>query len=170
MKATTLRGHSRNLVQYGLLFLALFFTQRGIALADASSMNDFASAVSQIDVPLDSGAPVTLSVGKPKKHNMLMVHATVSGNTAAATIGASVVVNGSVTLEPGVISEDCAGTCTLAGTWWLDLDAAEAANPGTMLNGDPLTIQFSTTSTTNGNRGNKDIMAILIRRGREMGN
>jgi hypothetical protein len=157
---------SRNLIRFGVLALTLVLTQRGIALADASSMNDFASAVSQQDVELDPGSPVTVLVGKPKKHNMLVVHGTVSGASSTGTIGTSVTV-GTLTLEPGVISQQCSGDCSVAGTWWLDLDAAEAANPGTIFTGGPLTIQFHTTAA-NGNRGNKDIMAILIRRGREM--
>ena len=33
----------------------------------------------------------------------------------------------------------CTGACTLTGTWWLDLDAAELAHPGMYIN-RPLTV------------------------------
>ena len=43
------------------------------------------------------------------------------------------------------MSVNCASTatygCTGAGHWWLDLDAAEAASPGTFI-GKPLVIQL----------------------------
>jgi hypothetical protein len=36
--------------------------------------------------------------------------------------------------------------CAMVGTWWLDLDAAEAANPG-MFIGEPLLIELNAGSS-----------------------
>ena len=53
-------------------------------------------------------------------------------------------VNG-VEMEPGspnpnFVLQGCGSIpCTLTGTWWLDLDAAELANPGVFIN-QPLTV------------------------------
>ena len=106
-------------------------------------------------VPL-AGMVATLKKGKPKR--VVVVEATMT--KGVATPGAPVTlsmfpdVNG-VLMEPdasGGVSgpgplEDCGGfginppafSCTLTGTWWLDLDAAEAANPGVFIN-QPLVV------------------------------
>jgi len=59
-------------------------------------------------------------------------------------------VNG-VVAEGAVVAADCKNTsstrCSVAGVWWLDLDAAETANPGVFI-GQPLTIElFGGTDT-----------------------
>jgi hypothetical protein len=57
-------------------------------------------------------------------------------------LGAVPVVNGIGMYPQAAVNVECTNTsiaCSLGGTWWLDLDAAEAANPGAFIN-QPLVI------------------------------
>jgi hypothetical protein len=68
-------------------------------------------------------------------------------------ISAALYVNGD--LVDGVIhANPCPAfsSCTMAATWWLDLDAAEAANPGKFI-GKPLNIELGGGLST-GSGGN----------------
>jgi hypothetical protein len=68
-------------------------------------------------------------------------------------ISAALYVNGG--LVDGVIhANPCPpfSSCTMAATWWLDLDAAEMANPGTIV-GQPLNIELGGGLST-GSGGN----------------
>jgi hypothetical protein len=88
--------------------------------------------------PLGSGLPtlLTATIAKGKKKKVLAIEASlVTSSGAVGTLELAAEVNG-VAPEGQSVNQACtAGTqhCTLVGTWWLDLDAAEAANPGTFL-------------------------------------
>lgn len=65
-------------------------------------------------------------------------------------------VNGILPLVPaGSIDQECSGCCVVSGTWFLDLDAAELANPGVLFSGGaglPLNVALDafTPSVANG--------------------
>jgi len=102
------------------------------------------------------GMVATLKKGKPKR--VVVVEAMMKTGVASpgfpVTLNMFPDVNG-VLMEPDASGgvggpgplEDCGGfginppafSCTLTGTWWLDLDAAEAANPGVFIN-QPLAV------------------------------
>ena len=98
------------------------------------------------DIPQAVATLLTATIAKGKKKNVLVVEATLS--SGASSISSYLIlgttVNG-VEMEPGYpnpnfVLQSCGGgLCTLTGTWWLDLDAAELANPGVFIN-QPLTV------------------------------
>ena len=94
--------------------------------------------------PLVSG---TIAKGKP--HRVLVVEGMIAAIGPGENAYTKPQVNG-IDFEPTddvgtglAASVNCASTATLActatGTWWIDLDAAEAAHPG-MFYGKPLNI------------------------------
>jgi hypothetical protein len=99
-----------------------------------------------------------LAKGKTKR--VLRIDATVNVSTGvggAGVMDVNVSVNG-VTIEGGALfGFDNAVTCqaqefcAFTGTYWLDLDAAEAANPGTFIN-QPLGIVLQASSPGNTGR------------------
>lgn len=102
------------------------------------------------DIPLNTVTLLTASIVKGKKKQVLVVEATLSGGSSpvSGTLSLSVDVNG-VEAEPrgfggNRVRQQCqdgsfAGLCAVTGTWWLDLDAAELADPGVFIN-QPLTV------------------------------
>ena len=85
--------------------------------------------------PLASGFPTlaTARIAKGKKKKVLSIEASlVTASGAVGILELRVKVNG-VAAEGGAVNQSCIASvprCTLVGTWWLDVDAAEAANPG----------------------------------------
>lgn len=85
--------------------------------------------------PLGSGLPtlLTATIAKGKKKKVLAIEASlVTSSGALGTLELAVEVNG-VAPEGQAVNQPCAVAtqhCTAVGTWWLDIDAAEAANPG----------------------------------------
>jgi hypothetical protein len=63
-------------------------------------------------------------------------------------------------MTPAVIGQKCNGSCSLSGTWWLDLDAAELANPGMFVN-MPLVVILSPGSTNAGIFGTATLTATM---------
>jgi hypothetical protein len=107
---------------------------------------------------------LTASLAKGKKKTVLAISATITaGGGAPICIGLQATVNG-VLPEPSagaattaIAVQDCGGCnaqavpdslCSTTGTWWLDLDAAELANPGVFIN-QPISVVL-----TAGNGGN----------------
>jgi hypothetical protein len=92
----------------------------------------------------DSSVLLTATLAKGKKKRVLAIHATLATNIG--TVGALHLlpsVNG-VAVEGPIVNEPCDGGvlhCTASGTWWLDLDAAEAANPDVFV-GEPLEVEL----------------------------
>lgn len=88
--------------------------------------------------PLGSGFPtlLTATIAKGKKKKVLAIEASLaSGSGALGVLELSVEVNG-VAVEGPIVNQSCAvgvQHCTVVGTWWLDVDAAEAASPGTFV-------------------------------------
>jgi hypothetical protein len=98
------------------------------------------------DIPISNVALLDATIAKGKKKHVLVVEATLSSGFSSvfSYLILGTTVNG-VEMEPGrpnpnFVVQGCSGVpCTLTGTWWLDLDAAEAANPGGFIN-QPLTV------------------------------
>ena len=100
------------------------------------------------DIP-GAGPPLlTATIEKGKKRHVLTVEATLTSGVDLVPGGLTfgVVVNG-FDAEPHTVccgpfyTQACGTACTHTGSWWLDLDAAEAAHPGVYI-GQPLTIQL----------------------------
>jgi len=94
-------------------------------------------------IPVPPATLLTATILKGKKRTVLAVEAMLTASAGPAlkfTIRPT--VNG-VDMEPqGAASQEgCSASipCSATGTWWLDLDAAETANPGTFIS-QPLTI------------------------------
>jgi hypothetical protein len=85
--------------------------------------------------PLGSGFPtlLTATLAKGKKKKVLAIEASlVTGSGAVGILELRANVNG-VAVEGGEVNQSCIASvphCTLVATWWLDVDVAEAANPG----------------------------------------
>lgn len=112
------------------------------ARADAASSPGKVTAVrSAVALTVDSSpVPTTVQLVKGKRSYLLVVSGMLSGNAATGTlIGLGAKVNG-VDFEPidlnnSRIFQQCAvGFCTITGTWFVDLDAMEAVNPGMFVN------------------------------------
>jgi hypothetical protein len=100
---------------------------------------------------------LTATIEKGKKRTVLAIEAGYTDGPYAPiygvrSLGLGVTVNG-VAIQPNPASAqqnviDCGLTdtapaaCTIVGTFWLDIDAAEAANPGVFV-GQPLSIVMS---------------------------
>ncbi len=113
----------------------------------ASSPGKSAVAMSQTGVNLGV-VPTTLSVqiAKGKKKRLLVVTGTAHAENFSGELFSDVTANG-ILMEPtngidNVLKTACADACTLTGTWWLDLDTAELANPGALVN-VPINVAFS---------------------------
>lgn len=92
------------------------------------------ASLSPLTVGTDDLLTATLIKGKAK--SVLAIQATITTNTGAdGTLHMLPNVNG-VAVQGTTVNQTCAFSvahCTVSGTWWLDLDAAEAANPGQIL-------------------------------------
>ena len=126
---------------------------------------------SMTGVPLVGLAPplLTATLLKGKKKTVVKVEAMYTDGpydpspTTTRVLGLAVDVNG-VLMEPttggassvgqGAVN-DCGfatpppTACTVTGTWWLDIDAAETAHPGMFVN-QPLTVTLLGGDLTNG--------------------
>jgi hypothetical protein len=121
------------------------------ALADVSPGKNsaFASIVEQTPLPGYGGALVSASLQKGRSKRVLSIHGTLSVRGAgAAVIGILPRVNG-VSAEPARITTDCAShaECSVTGSWYFDVDAAETANPE-MFVGEPLLVELIGGDTT----------------------
>ena len=124
--------------------------------ADAtSSPGKFAAATTRTDVdlstdPVSVTATVQLATGKKKR--LLVVNVTAATDSYDGRIQIGIPTANGVDMEPqGVFALPSCGdinTCGIAGTWWLDIDAAETANPG-MFSGVPVVVIAKVTPGPN---------------------
>ena len=90
------------------------------------------------DIPVIVSPLLTATISKGKKKYVLAVEARLSSgySQVSSYLILRTKVNG-VEMEPSGpndVVQACNGNpCTLTSTWWLDLDAAEAANPGVFI-------------------------------------
>jgi len=128
------------------------------AFADASASPGknaaYASANGFVaDAAFDPAVSVTLEKGKRKR--VLEVFGSVTDFDGGADLALVPRVNGlsvmepmrlpaAVTLQAGNLC-DAGNACTASSEWWLDLDAAEAANPGVFV-GQPLVVELLVSS------------------------
>lgn len=102
------------------------------------------------DIPPASGGPLlTATIAKGKKKRVLAMEATLTSGTGGSPPGdgytMGVAVNGVEVgpIDPGGFTlrdHPCPDSrCTFTSSWWFDIDAAEASNPGQFVN-QPLTI------------------------------
>jgi hypothetical protein len=101
----------------------------------------------------NTGVGTLLQVVLPKgrKKSVLAIEAAMQVDVSQESLPSlEVKVNGMSANGPAV-SVDCkfvgVERCPLAGSWWLDLDAAEAASPGTFVK-KPLTVELLGGSNT----------------------
>jgi hypothetical protein len=113
----------------------------------------FASIVEQNPLPEYGTTPlVSATINKARAKRVLSIHATLTVRGAgAAVVGILPRVNG-VSAEPSRITTDCSQQteCSVSGSWYLDVDAAETANPDAFV-GEPLLIELlggETSATT----------------------
>ena len=135
-----------------------------LARADSSSVHQYASATTVSGVALGSSPTVSVTINKPKKKSMLLVQGSINSFSTSATFFANAKVNG-ISIEPGLMSQRCAGDCTLSATWWVDLDDAELANPGGFLNRSPLTVTLLPSSNV-AVSGKVVLTATLVKKGK----
>lgn len=118
------------------------------------------------------GGPAVMSVelAKAKKKRALMIDLTmVSNDEGPVTISAGVIVNNNpaLALRPNsaVVGNCSTGefACTVSGHWWLDLDAAEEAFPGTVLN-EPITIDVYANETNGVGAAEVSVRAWLLKK------
>ena len=143
------------------------------AVASPGKQSAYASVSGQTFGPTPAiipGASVTIAKGKKKRTLEVDVTAIVPSVAAGQTINVLVYANGLLITEPlaSIQAEHgCSPSvinCTAQGTFWLDLDAAEAANPGLFAN-VPIVIdaEVSTASIT-GPSGIVSVRARLVKK------
>jgi hypothetical protein len=151
-----------------VMVASLLWISAADALAGSTSPGKKSVFVSETGKALPLGSVTLLSgtIAKGKRKRVLTVHAMITNGPYAnpqlpvpVALSLNPLVNG-VPMEPttentqGAVA-DCGAfteprvTCTLTGTWWLDLDAAELAHVGTFI-GKPLTIELTGGSLAGG--------------------
>ena len=116
-----------------LLILALAAVETRAASTSPGRYSAFESATVN-PIPVPPATLLTATIAKGKKKNVIAVEAMLTAsNGPALKFTIRPTVNG-VAMEPGgaAAQAGCSASvpCTATGTWWLDLDAAELANPG----------------------------------------
>jgi hypothetical protein len=148
------------------LALVLSVSATSLANAESTSPGKNSVFVSAAGIPLTSYATtLTGIIEKGRKRTVLAIETVYSDAGSYPTpaidrvLGTIVRVNG-IAAQPNPQSVwqylvDCGFyntapiACAVAGTFWLDLDAAELANPG-MFIGQPLVVEFTAGDLTNG--------------------
>lgn len=131
--------------------LLLLGSPVGSAYADGTTSpgkNSAFASVSFMMLPAYSSPLLTATIEKGKKKTVLEIVTTLSATPAApVTLASNVTVNG-IQAQPGLwtVAQDCSANaalgCQLTDVRWIDVDAAEAANPG-MFVGQPLVVNFT---------------------------
>jgi len=145
------------------------------ARADAVSSPGKVTAVrSAVGLSVDSSPlATTVQLVKGKRRYLLVVTGVLSGYapTPGTYIGLGATVNG-FDFEPfdgnqSRIHQQCAGVsggfCTVSGTWFVDLDAMEAAHPGTFVN-LPLSVSLHSQALGSLNQGKVTLTAMLVKK------
>jgi hypothetical protein len=124
----------------------------GDAQAQSAQGKNSAFAVTYVwnlEPPGPGTLALSVTIPRAKGKRMLMIDAVaISNEFGPISLSAGVLVNGNPLIPkwPGgsaVANCDLATefACTATGHWWVDLDAAEAQNPGTVKN-QPLTVDL----------------------------
>jgi hypothetical protein len=97
------------------------------------------------DGPTGVAPLLQVTLPKGRKKSVIAASGTLQVDVSAPSLPSlEVHVNGVVAMGP-VVSTDCkyiaVTRCTLAGSWYLDLDLAELANPGVFI-GEPLVVEL----------------------------
>jgi hypothetical protein len=113
------------------------------ALPASTSPGKSSAYESRQDFPLPAADAtlLTATITKGRRRRVMEVVATLRSPSFFGGLVMGVRVNG-VELEPGGrVIAPCDSTCFTTGVFWLDLDAAEASNPGVFV-GQPLTVEL----------------------------
>jgi len=143
------------------------------AWADSTSSPGKSAAytsLSGVGITTAEAEVATVTILKGKKKRVLEVEGTAIESTNVVTaMGAKAYVNG-VPMEPNgtnyQVHETCSASvinCTVTGHWWLDLDAAEAANPGLFIN-QPLIVSFAALTAGANGTGVVSLRAKLVKK------
>ncbi len=157
------------LKKIGLGLCLVLITADGHAASTSPGKKSAFESLSAIPMPVYP-APLTATIAKGQKKTVLAIAATLrDSGPPGRCLGLQVSVN-SVLAESGPASAmpitvtDCGGCggaaesfCSVTGTWWLDVDAAETANPG-MFVGQPLSITLAYGDGTAAGPGPADVM------------
>ena len=166
-----MRKHVLMLSLTALLCLAA----QGEALADAtSSPGKFAAYTSLSGVAIPTLLPATPSASvqilKGKKKRVLEVDVTVvDPSSTTEVIGVQAKVNGLAILEPTTflqVEHRCDGAyidCTGHALFWLDIDTAEATNPGVFVN-QPINVDVYLAAGVTPSTGNVSVRARLVKK------
>jgi hypothetical protein len=144
------RAHGgKEMIARVAVLLVLLALETGPAAAQSSTGKQAAFA-SANGVTLNDGdtgvAPLlTVELLKGKKRSAVAVEGAMQVDVSSPSLPSlEVHVNG-VPANGPTVAVDCkyvaVQRCTLAGSWWLDLDVAEGANPGVFV-GKPLTVEL----------------------------
>ena len=134
---------SRAIIVLAIAFLVPTWAGQGHAASTSPGKNSAFESTTVNPIPVPPVTLLTATISKGKNRTVVAVEAMITASAGPAlkfTIRPT--VNG-VDMEPsGAASQEgCSASipCSATGTWWLDLDAAELANPGTFI-GKLLTI------------------------------
>lgn len=164
---------------YAFILTALIATltvASGTAQAAASATpgkNSAYATVSGLSFSTPAIQPVSVEILKGKKKTVLEIDLTVSAFLSTGDLlEVGVLVNNSLALplepETGYYTiEKCPSfstICTVNAHYWLDLDAAELAAPGTII-GQPLTVRATMLATpATANDGTATLRARLVKK------
>lgn len=165
LSPSRITGRRRGFAVAAVLAVASSFLCTVVASAASTSPGKNSAFVSSSGVLTAYMPQATATIVKGKKKTVLAIEASYSDGASYPTapgirvLGMRVAVNG-VLAQPNpsaayVYLTDCGFVdtppvaCTVTGTFWLDVDAAELANPG-MFVGQPLVVTLEAGDLTNG--------------------
>jgi hypothetical protein len=148
-----------------LALLGLLLSAPQMARADGSSTpgkNSAAATVSELD--LSTPQTVSVQISKGQKKRLLKVEGSLVTGPTPIVLAVFARANG-VAMEPGLTSQKCdsGGDCSVNLIAWLDLDAAEAANPGLFIK-VPITVEFVINFVTVGLPGKATVVATMVKK------
>jgi hypothetical protein len=145
------------------LFGLVAFAPGGVKADGSISSGKTTVAATQSGLALDTSPTLSLTIEKGKKKRVLLVTGTAFTNFSSGSISVSVQANGLPMGPASSIVQRCnSAACAVSGTFWLDIDAAEAANPGVFAN-LPVNVvgTFSANAVTS---GNASLTATLVKK------
>ncbi len=123
---------------------------RGVSISTVSGRNAVFVSSDLDEVPLADAVLAEATIGPGKPHRVLMVTTNYQNYPSAGTYQFMFRVDANdVHLWPWApAAANCgSGPCHLAATFWLDLDEAESASPGTFI-GQPIKLKLIGGATT----------------------
>lgn len=141
-----------------VLAMVSTFLATGVGSAASTSPGKNSAFVSSTGVLTSYNVQASATIEKGKKKTVLAIEASYSDGASYPTaagmrvLGLAVYVNG-VQAQPNPLASyvyltDCGYVdddpvaCSVTGTFWLDIDAAELANPGAFV-GEPLVVELT---------------------------